>query len=157
MSQSARVSIVWSILVHWYRDRATKMAAGFASESKIDLLATLQSHLLDEQWTKRLDEQFLSAVEVCAVEEEEEQTHALYECYQRYEQLFDERLMDFCTDHPEFGTSPAELMAQAKQHERNPLLLRLISWTSYEHYLSKVQDMSKQLSVAQEAAELMGL
>jgi hypothetical protein len=48
-------------------------------------------------------------------------------------------------------------MAQAKQHERNPLLLRLISWTSYEHYLSKVQDMSKQLSVAQEAAELMGL
>jgi len=134
------------------------MAAGFASESKIDLLATLQSHLLDEQWTKRLDEQFLSAVEVCALEEEEEeQTHALYECYQRYEQLFDERLMDFCTDHPEFGTTPAELMAQAKQHERNPLLLRLISWTSYEHYLSKVQDMSKQLSVAQEAAELMGL
>ena len=59
------------------------------------LLLSLQDYLLEEEWTIRLEKHFLSAVDLLKPEEEEEKSQQLYNSFQLYEKLFEERLSDF--------------------------------------------------------------
>jgi hypothetical protein len=139
----------------------------FASESKVDIIATLQEYLLDEDWTSRINNHFLIAVEAISSkteeedededEEEKENTHSLFTYYQQYEQLFEERLNDFCCDHTEFGINEHELYATLSKYKKNPLLQRLIQWTTFKHYKNKIIQMKNDLRAGEEAARLMGL
>jgi hypothetical protein len=127
--------------------------------SKHDILTTLQDYLLDEDWTTRLNNHFLHAVDSLHKDnnEQEEKCHQLYDNFLTYTKLFEERLLDFCTDHSEFGTNSTELLTNLTVLKEDENLQRLLSWTDFDHYLKKVDDMSKNVQLGQEAADLLGL
>ena len=76
----------------------------FASESKQDILTTLNKYVLDEAWVKRINSHLLNSVDSYQPNEEEK-SHSLFESFQTYSNLIKERLLDFITDYPKFGTS----------------------------------------------------
>jgi hypothetical protein len=138
----------------------------FASEEKSDALSKLQDHLLDESWVKRVNELLLSSVENSVVEREEK-THHLFENFQKYESLFEERLLDFCTDHPEFGNTPEKLVtllteicqssSSSSSSSSSAHLQRLLEWTEFDHFVERVESIKKEHDLGVEAADFLGL
>ena len=128
----------------------------FASESKQDILTTLNKYVLDEAWVKRINSHLLNSVDSYQPNEEEK-SHSLFESFQTYSNLIKERLLDFITDYPEFGTTEKELIArltELKDDKHLQLLLKLLNWDTF---ILKIETLSKQKKLGEEALDLLGL
>ena len=145
----------------------------FASEEKSDVLSKLQDYLLDEDWVKRVDKILLESIEHLKKvekknEQEEEKTHSLWEKFQHYERLFEERLLDFCRDYPEFGGEPEKLLeivssvvdcqsSSSSSSSSSAHLKRLLEWTEFEHFVERVEEIKTEHDLGVEAADFLGL